>query len=112
MQRPSVIMRVSDYIPAINSFIETLMAKEMAYVAPDGSVNFSLHSYKNKYNYGKLKPASNEVTTEQTESGPDFALWKASKTSDEPGWHPTWGGERGRPGWHVCILYNNISLLK
>lgn len=106
VQPPTVIMRVSDYIPTITSFIEVLIAKKMAYIAQDGSVLFPLNSYQSKFRYGKLKPATSPNTANENEGSPDFALWKASKTADEPGWYPSWGGEKGRPGWHVRFFFS------
>ena len=45
-----------------------------------------------------------ESESEDTEVGDkrssrDFALWKLSKSEDEPSWVSSWGA--GRPGWHI-----------
>ena len=94
--------RATDHIPEIVRFIQTLEAKGFAY-ASDGDVFFDVAKDPH---YGDL---SNRTTDQaQGEGGGaaakkrspgDFALWKASKSDDEPAWDSPWG--RGRPGWHI-----------
>lgn len=105
VQRPSVLTKVTDFIPQIISFIETLLHQKLAYTTSDGSVYFSLNAYSKKYKYGKLKPSQvplmeGENQNRRPNQNEDFALWKATKSSSEPSWSPSWGG-KGRPGWHV-----------
>ncbi len=96
---------MTDFIPQIISFIETLLHQKLAYTTSDGSVYFSLNAYSKKYQYGKLKPSQIPLTdAENLNRDEDFALWKAAKSSLEPSWSPSWGG-KGRPGWHVNNPY-------
>lgn len=103
VQPPSLLTRVTDFIPEIVSFIEKIIEKGFAYPVPDGSVYFDLDNYSKEYVYGKLKPVSRndiEVDAIGKKSSNDFALWKGKKIVDEPSWEAPWGGE-GRPGWHI-----------
>lgn len=102
---PDTFSRVSDNIDAIMSFVSSLIERNFAYIARDGSVYFSLKNYSAKgFVYPKFRPKiSLESESDFGESGKqhpsDFALWKASKNIDDPGWDAPWG--RGRPGWHI-----------
>ncbi|KAM4682578.1 putative cysteine--tRNA ligase, mitochondrial isoform 2-T2 [Amazona ochrocephala] len=69
---PTVYMRVTENIPQIISFIETVIANGQAY-------------------------ATSQVNTDKRH-GKDFALWKAAKPQ-ELSWTSPWG--KGRPGWHI-----------
>ncbi|KAI9550338.1 putative cysteinyl-tR synthetase [Daphnia sinensis] len=101
VQKPTVLTKVSDFIPQITSFIETLLHRELAYSTDDGSVYFNLNAYVKKYEYGKLKPfQASTVESKNSKNSNDFALWKAAKSATEPSWTPSWGG-KGRPGWHI-----------
>ncbi|XP_046461967.1 probable cysteine--tRNA ligase, mitochondrial [Daphnia pulex] len=105
VQRPSVLTKVTDFIPQIISFIATLLHQKLAYTTSDGSVYFSLNAYSKKYKYGKLKPSQVPLMEAENQNrrpnqNEDFALWKATKSSSEPSWSPSWGG-KGRPGWHI-----------
>ena len=97
-----MLTKVTDFIPQIISFIETLIHKKLAYTTNDGSVYFNLNAYSKTYKYGKLKPSHIPPLDMESinRNGEDFALWKAAKSSLEPSWSPSWGG-KGRPGWHV-----------
>ncbi|EQC33113.1 cysteinyl-tRNA synthetase [Saprolegnia diclina VS20] len=105
--RASAITRVSEHIPEILAYIKTLEANGFAYTTSDG-VYFDTVALGAKY--GKLAPnAATEISdvAASDDSGigsekrnvRDFALWKRSKTADEPGWDSRYG--RGRPGWHI-----------
>jgi cysteinyl-tRNA synthetase len=86
--------------------IEKLVAKKHAYVADDGSIYFSIRSFKD---YGKLahlnlddlQPGTRVKHDEYAkESAADFALWKAWDEKDgDVKWDSPWGP--GRPGWHI-----------
>jgi cysteinyl-tRNA synthetase len=53
---PDIITRVSEYIPEIIAYIQTLVDKNMAYEA-NGSVYFSVANYECcGHKYGKLMP--------------------------------------------------------
>ncbi|OQS07834.1 cysteinyl-tRNA synthetase, partial [Thraustotheca clavata] len=103
--RASSITRVSEHIPEIIQYIETLKQNGFAYATSDG-MYFDTVALGSEY--GKLAPNAatiedNEVVEEgigsEKRNARDFALWKRSKTEDEPGWESPFG--RGRPGWHI-----------
>ncbi len=100
--------KATDYIPQMIELVRTLMAREVAYLAEDGSVYFAIGRFPD---YGKLsrldtrtiragaRVAADDYNKEDVR---DFALWKAAKPEDEAAgaaWDSPWG--RGRPGWHL-----------
>jgi len=95
--------RVTTHISEIISLIETLIAKQHAYVAADGDVLFDVSTYAE---YGHLSQQNLEmlqagarVEVDQAKDDPlDFVLWKMAKPG-EPSWQSPWGD--GRPGWHI-----------
>lgn len=95
--------RVSQHIPEIIEFVQTLIDKGYAYEA-DGDVYFSTRKFEG---YGKLSKqniddleAGARIAIGEVKKDPlDFALWKARKTDDEIAWETPWG--MGRPGWHI-----------
>ncbi len=104
--------RVTSHIKDIIEFIEALIEKGHAYVAPSGSVYFDVTTYPW---YGELSGVKNPEAWRQEEDvlhekrHPfDFALWKACKPG-EPCWDSPWG--RGRPGWHIeCSVMSSKYL--
>ena len=94
---------VSEHIPDIIEFIETLIEKGFAYEA-DGDVYFSTRKFDG---YGKLSgqniddlEAGARIAVGEVKNDPlDFALWKARKEESEIAWESPWG--MGRPGWHI-----------
>uniref|UniRef100_A0A1B6FV68 cysteine--tRNA ligase n=1 Tax=Cuerna arida TaxID=1464854 RepID=A0A1B6FV68_9HEMI len=96
---PTMTVKVSDHIPDIISFIEKILEKGHAYVAPSGSVYFAVEGFPS---YGKLRPPqlseSPEKPNPEKRSPLDFTLWKAAKAG-EPKWNSPWAP--GRPGWHI-----------
>jgi len=88
IRRAHVTPRATETIPDMIKLIETLIAKKHAYVADDGSVYFSIKSFKD---YGKLarldfdnlqfgaRVAHDEYDKEHVA---DFALWKAWDEKD------------------------------
>ncbi|XP_049295504.1 probable cysteine--tRNA ligase, mitochondrial [Anopheles funestus] len=97
---PDVKLRVTDHIPAIVQFVQTLIEKGFSYTTTDGSVYFETSKYER---YGKLQKILIEPASEENKGfkrhPSDFALWKASKPG-EPYWvAPAFGD--GRPGWHI-----------
>lgn len=118
---PSVLTRVTEYIPEIIEYVEKIFNSGLAYELC-GSVYFDTGAFRKAgHVYGKLNPWSvgstalageDEVggdnygqqqhgqqqkeTTKRNLS--DFALWKAQKPG-EPSWDSPWGP--GRPGWHI-----------
>ena len=111
---PTVLTRVSEYVPEIVAYIETIVANGLGYEA-NGSVYFDTQAFsKAGHTYGKLNPwavgsSLSEDNASQTSNANDgvagekrgkcdFALWKAAKPG-EPTWDSPWG--KGRPGWHI-----------
>lgn len=106
---PSVLTRVSEYIPEIIQYVQRIVDNGMAYEA-NGSVYFDTAKFRScGHTYGKLKPwavgsallaaeGESNFETSEKRSPMDFALWKASKPG-EPFWESPWGN--GRPGWHI-----------
>ncbi|MFN3361997.1 MAG: cysteine--tRNA ligase, partial [Pseudanabaenaceae cyanobacterium] len=101
--------RATAHIPQMIDLIQTLIAKDIAYVVA-GDVYYAVQKFPS---YGKLSHrtlesmqagASGRVglpggEEEASKRYPfDFALWKAAKPG-EPSWQSPWG--RGRPGWHI-----------
>ncbi len=102
--------RATDYIPAMIELIEKLIARGIAYRAPDGSVYFSIEKYRGcgctygqlvKLNFDEMRAGERVSSDEyEKESLADFALWKARVPEDgDVFWPSPWG--EGRPGWHI-----------
>ena len=120
MARPDLEPRVTTHMAEIIAMIETLVAKEHAYIAGaeaeatgKGDVLFNVSSYAE---YGKLSgqdleqlQAGSRVEVDETKNSPlDFVLWKSAKPG-EPSWPSPWGD--GRPGWHIeCSAMNAKEL--
>ncbi|KAK9459026.1 tRNA synthetases class I (C) catalytic domain-containing protein [Lipomyces oligophaga] len=111
---PTVVTRVSEYVPQIVSFVKKMVDNGYAYEAA-GSVYFDTVAFEKegKHFYAKLQPWSRGKTdlidegegslsiktvADGKKAPGDFALWKASKPG-EPEWQSPWG--LGRPGWHI-----------
>ncbi|MBR9729282.1 cysteine--tRNA ligase [Shewanella intestini] len=113
MLRPDFEPRATLHIEEIIEMVQTLIAKEHAYVSESGDVLFSVASFSE---YGRLSgqnleqlQAGARVEVEDTKRDPmDFVLWKMSKPG-EPTWESPWGA--GRPGWHIeCSAMNGKHL--
>jgi cysteinyl-tRNA synthetase len=97
------LVKVTECVPEIITFIEKLIQKEFAYVTDDGSVYFDVSK---KDDYGKLSNQNTAMLYEsvrkeldkQKRSPLDFALWKADQ-STTLSYPSPWG--IGRPGWHI-----------
>ena len=109
---PDVLTRVTEYVPEIVNFVETIIANGFAYES-NGSVYFDTQKFKSVHDYPKLVPHAGSGATdaeiaegegalagsgEEKKHRNDFALWKKSKPG-EPRWDSPWEG--GRPGWHI-----------
>ncbi len=113
MARPDLEPRVTTHMPEIIEMIETLVAKNHAYIANSGDVLFDVSSYSD---YGKLSgqnleqlQAGSRVDVDETKQNPlDFVLWKSAKP-EEPSWDSPWGS--GRPGWHIECSAMNAKVL-
>ncbi len=103
VKKADVHPRVSEHIPDIIAFVQTLIDKGYAYEA-DGDVYFSTRKFEG---YGKLSgqniddlESGARIAVGEVKQDPlDFALWKARKADDEIAWESPWG--MGRPGWHI-----------
>jgi cysteinyl-tRNA synthetase len=104
VERPEVIARATEHIPAMVSLVERLAAQDIAYRAEDGSWYFRIARFPE---YGKLSKkdfagiadgARIDVDEYEKDSARDFALWKAPKTGEHQ-WQTALGP--GRPGWHI-----------
>jgi cysteinyl-tRNA synthetase len=119
MARPNLEPRVTTHMAEIIAMIETLVAKNHAYIAGDaaesgkGDVLFDVSSYAD---YGKLSgqdleqlQSGSRVEVDDAKNSPlDFVLWKSAKPG-EPSWSSPWG--EGRPGWHIeCSAMNAKEL--
>jgi cysteinyl-tRNA synthetase len=110
--RPDHEPRATEFIGAMITMIEDLIAKDHAYEA-NGHVLFRVRSYKD---YGALSGRSVDdmIAGARVEVAPykedpmDFVLWKPSD-ADLPGWDSPWG--RGRPGWHIECSAMSYELL-
>ena len=95
--------KVSEHIPEIIDFVQTLIDKGYAYEA-DGDVYYSTRKFEE---YGKLSgqniddlESGARIAVGEVKKDPlDFALWKARKEESEIAWESPWG--MGRPGWHI-----------
>ncbi len=116
VEQPDMVTRVSEYVPQIVDYIQTLIAKGVAYES-NGSVYFSVVNFEAQgHKYGKLMPeqiGNSELLAEgegsltlgdDKQSASDFVLWKRTKVQKqkdgediaEPFWESPWGP--GRPG--------------
>src|SRR6201993_437230 len=103
IEQPTLV-RATEHIPAMVSFVERLVEKGIAYRTDDGSYYFRIARFPE---YGKLSKrdfagmdlgARVDVDEYDKDSARDFALWKAPKPG-EASWDTAIGA--GRPGWHL-----------
>ncbi len=95
--------RATAHIAQIISMVETLIAKDHAYVGGNGDVYYAVNSFAD---YGKLsgkqvaelRVGARVAAEEAKRDALDFVLWKMAKPG-EPSWESPWGA--GRPGWHI-----------
>jgi cysteinyl-tRNA synthetase len=121
---PSVLTRVTEYMPEIVSYIQTICDKDLAYES-NGSVYFDAVAFEEtpRMHLCKLEPeqknnaallAEGEGSLSQDfvsdkKNPRDFALWKKTKEG-EPAWDSPWGP--GRPGWHIECSVMASDVLK
>jgi cysteinyl-tRNA synthetase len=97
---PDHMPKVTEHVPGIVRFIEELIHRGFAY-AVGGDVYFRVSGFPE---YGRLS-GNRPDQMEDLEPNPlkddprDFALWKASKPTEDTSWPSPWGA--GRPGWHI-----------
>lgn len=104
VEKPEIVARATEHIPAMVALIEKLAAKDYAYKTEDGSWYFRIARFPD---YGKLSKkdfsgitdgARVDVDEYDKDSARDFALWKAPKPGEHH-WDTVLGP--GRPGWHI-----------
>lgn len=122
VEPPTLLTRVSEYVPEIVAFIQRIIDNGYGYVddaSPESkNVWFATSHFdggacsagsNEHHTYAKLAPWSkgNRELLEEGEgalaakgkrNAADFALWKRAKPG-EPSWPSPWGP--GRPGWHI-----------
>lgn len=103
---PDVTPTVTEHLPAMIDFIQTLITKGFAYKTPSGDVFFRVRKIKD---YGQLSHMNLDeiqvgarVEENQDKEDPlDFALWK--HTTEGIKFAAAFGD--GRPGWHTeCVV--------
>lgn len=118
--------KATSYIKEMLLIINTLMEKNFAYKAKDGSIYFDIRKFKD---YGKLsnfklsdlkENAKNRLSKDEynKENAEDFALWKKWTIEDgEVYWDPSEvlgfvvDIGKGRPGWHIeCSAMSTENL--
>ena len=112
-ERPDHEPRATEHVPGIIALIETLIQRELAYVASDGDVMYAVARFPG---YGRLSGkrlddlrAGSRVEVDTAKRDPlDFVLWKRAKPA-EPAWDSPWGA--GRPGWHIECSAMSLALL-
>ena len=119
-REPHVKPRATEYIAEIIALIEKLIARGVAYKAPDGSVYFSITKYQGcgchygqllKLNFDEMRAGERVSSDEyEKESVADFALWKARVPDDGDVFWPSPFGE-GRPGWHIECSAMSMKVL-
>jgi cysteinyl-tRNA synthetase len=99
-----VLVRATEHIEQMATFIGKLVEKGFAYRTEDGSYYFRIARFPE---YGKLSKkdfagmtdgARVDVDEYDKDNARDFALWKAPKPG-EASWDTSIG--TGRPGWHI-----------
>jgi cysteinyl-tRNA synthetase len=109
----------TEFIDEMIRIIQELLKKGNAYKGNDGSVYFSIRSFKK---YGRLshlqleelkEGASKRILADEydKENASDFVLWKSyDKERDGPiYWESPFG--KGRPGWHIECSAMSLKLL-
>jgi len=104
VQRADIEPKATESLQAIESMIQRLIDKDIAYVISTGDVYFD--TSKDRH-YGEISHQVGEDDdnqsrvehTSQKRNPKDFALWKACKGSDDICFDTAFSS--GRPGWHI-----------
>jgi cysteinyl-tRNA synthetase len=117
---PQETPHATEFIPDIIALVEKLVARGLAYQAPDKSVYFSIEKYRSgggkygqlvKLNFEEMRVGERVRNDEYAkEAVADFALWKARVPEDGAVFWPSPWGE-GRPGWHIECSAMSMKLL-
>lgn len=110
LPRPDIQPRVSNYIPQIIAYIETLIANGAAY-EKNGNVYFRVQYCDDYGCLSNIKIDEIEVgarieENREKENPVDFVIWK--KTEVGLRWPSPWS--EGRPGWHTecSVMINSL----
>lgn len=116
IERPEFEPRATEYVAHMQSMIQTLMQKRLAYQDESGDVNFSVRAFPQ---YGQLSgksldelQAGERVGVSGAKQDPlDFVLWKKAKPEEpeDAKWDSPFG--QGRPGWHIECSAMSCRLL-
>ena len=105
---PNVEPTATGHIAEQVDMINELLAKGLAYVAPDGSVYYKIAAFPNYGALSHIKERELKVTVataddDHKDDASDFALWKAYKPEEDGDvkWPGPLGAAAGRPGWHI-----------
>ncbi|NMG74800.1 cysteine--tRNA ligase [Aromatoleum diolicum] len=116
VMRPDYEPRATEYVGQMQSLIDRLHQKGLAYVAENHDVCYSVRKFEG---YGKLSGksvdelrAGERVEVAGEKHDPlDFVLWKHARVGEpeEVKWDSPWGV--GRPGWHIECSAMSSDLL-
>ncbi|XP_039265970.2 putative cysteine--tRNA ligase, mitochondrial [Styela clava] len=95
---PTSYIRVTDVIPQIISFIQSVIDNDQAYVTERGNVYFSYNSSHQSIAKLRFEFFEPDSSVGEKRFPKDIALWKTPGPG-EPYWDSPWG--KGRPGWHI-----------
>jgi len=104
VQRANIEPKATESLEAIESMIQKLIDKDVAYVISTGDVYFDT-SKDSAYGNISHRVAEDEDSQSRVEhisekrNPKDFALWKACKGEDDICFDTTFS--KGRPGWHI-----------
>ncbi len=104
IQRANIEPKATESLEAIETMIQHLLDKEIAYLTSTGDVYFDTSK---DAAYGNIsgRVAEDDETlsrvehTSEKRNPKDFALWKACKGEDDICFDAAFS--RGRPGWHI-----------
>jgi len=104
VQRADIEPKATESLEAIESMIQKLIDKDVAYIISTGDVYFDTSkdsSYGNiSHRVTEDEDSQSRVEhTSEKRNPKDFALWKACKGEDDICFDTTFS--KGRPGWHI-----------
>ena len=104
VQRADIEPKATDSLQAIESMIQTLIDKDIAYVISTGDVYFDTgkDSHYGDISHQVGEDDDNQSRVEHTSekrNPKDFALWKACKGEEDICFDTAFSS--GRPGWHI-----------
>ena len=104
IQKADIEPKATESLVAIESMIQNLIDKDIAYVISTGDVYFDT-SKDSAYGNISHRVAEDDVSqsrvehTSEKRNPKDFALWKTCKGADDICFDTAFS--RGRPGWHI-----------